>query len=512
MRKVVSVLLVILFLNVLASFVQLRITVSASSNVIYVPRDFPTIQMAINNASLGDTIIVNGTYHEDIVINKSLSLFGVDSYSAVIQGYQSKSVISITANNVHIKNLTLTKGITGPDDVGIRMVSSNNTVENNKIANINSGFFLYLSNNNRIIGNIVSNKLNDDNGISIYRSSNNIFSENAVLNNTIGISINQLSNNNVFSGNIVSNNIVGFSLQLSSNNVFSSNTLTNNSPEISLDLSSNNNVFYHNNLNGTVQVTSGVYNYWSAGNEGNYWHNYTGLDSNNDGIGDQPYIIDQNNQDSFPLMGKFSNYVAVLKGKTYDVTMISNSTISDFSFDIGEETGNKIVNFNVSNEGDTIGFCRIMIQTELMSYPYVVLVSGEETVPSLLSISNETVAFLYFTYADGSQTISVISSKTLHLYYGLLDRYSALQASFSDLNVSYYQLLNNYSLLLYNYTQLQNQYSVLNMSYQEHLLGYSRNVENIQNLVYVFASTTAIFLMTTVYLSKRTKPRNRSRD
>jgi hypothetical protein len=141
-----------------------------------------------------------------------------------------------------------------------------------------------------------------------------------------------------------------------------------------------------------------------------------------------------------------------------------------------------------------------------------VLVSGEEIVPSLLSFSNETVAFLYFTYVDGNQTISVISSKTLYLYYDLLDKYVALQASFSDLNVSYYQLLNNYSLLLYNYTQLQNQYSVLNMSYQEHLLGYSRNVENMQNLVYVFASTTAIFLMTTVYLSKRSKPRNRSRD
>src|SRR4030042_1252678 len=312
--------------------------------------------MAINNASIGDTIIVNGTFHEDIVINKSISLFGVNDYSAVIQGYQSQSVVSITANSVHVKNFTITKDITGPDDIGIRLASNNSTVENNKITNINSGFLLALSSNNRISKNFIFNKLNYDSGISLYRSNNNVFSDNIISNNTIGVSINQLSNNN---------------------------------------------------FNGSVQVTSGLFNYWSVGDEGNYWSNYLDLDSNNDGVGDQPYVIDQNNQDSFPLMGRFSAHVAMLKGKANDVTIVSNSTISDFSFDIGEETGNKIVSF-VSNE-DTFGFCRIMIPTEMMSYPYVVLVSGEEVTPNLLRISNETTAFLYFIYTAGNQTISVIS-------------------------------------------------------------------------------------------------------
>jgi nitrous oxidase accessory protein NosD len=42
--------------------------------------------------------------------------------------------------------------------------------------------------------------------------------------------------------------------------------------------------------------------FWDNGSEGNYWDNYTGLDENEDGIGDTPYIIDENNQDNFPLM------------------------------------------------------------------------------------------------------------------------------------------------------------------------------------------------------------------
>jgi len=511
MRKVVSIFLVILFINALASFVQLRITVNASPNVINVPTDFPAVQMAIDNASIGDIIIVNGTYHEDIAINKSISLFGIDDHSAVIYGHQARSVVSITANDVHIENLTIAKIITGPDDIGIRMTSNNSVVKNNRIININTGLFLYFSSNNLIAENFLFSEPNDDIGISVYRSSNNVFSGNAVLNNTVGFNL-QLSSNNVFSGNAVLNNTVGFNLQLSSINIFSSNTFVNNFPEISLALSSNSNVFYHNNFNGTIQVSNDLYNYWSAGSEGNYWHNYAGFDSNNDGIGDQPYIVDQNNQDNFPLMGRFTNYTTIMKNKTYHITTISNSTISGFRFDIGAETGNKILNFDVFDEGGAVGFCRIMIPTEMMSYPYVVLVGGEEIIPTLLDTSNETTAFLYFTYSDGSQTISIISSKTLHLYYELLDKYSTLEASFSNLSALYYQLLSNYSLLLYDYTQLQNQYSALNASYQEHLLGYSRNVENIQNIAYAFAFTTAIFLMTTVYLSKPAKSRSRSRN
>ena len=43
--------------------------------IIIVPDQFATIQEAINNASAGDTIFVRkGTYHENIIVNKSLTL------------------------------------------------------------------------------------------------------------------------------------------------------------------------------------------------------------------------------------------------------------------------------------------------------------------------------------------------------------------------------------------------------------------------------------------------------
>ncbi|MFB0501107.1 MAG: cohesin domain-containing protein, partial [Candidatus Bathyarchaeia archaeon] len=49
-------------------------SVTVSSAIITVPDDYPTIQEAINNANDGDTIFVyNGTYHEHVTINKSIS-------------------------------------------------------------------------------------------------------------------------------------------------------------------------------------------------------------------------------------------------------------------------------------------------------------------------------------------------------------------------------------------------------------------------------------------------------
>ena len=41
---------------------------------------------------------------------------------------------------------------------------------------------------------------------------------------------------------------------------------------------------------------------------GNYWDDYNGSDTNGDGIGETPYIIDGNNSDNYPLIERFENY------------------------------------------------------------------------------------------------------------------------------------------------------------------------------------------------------------
>jgi parallel beta-helix repeat protein len=501
-----SILLFLMFILPLRLEISLKPSLDVAyaagnqDNVIYVPANFSTIQGAIDNASAGTVIyVLNGTYNEDVVINKSVSLIGIDRDLTIIRGFRSSHVLSITANNVLVRNFTIMKSGISLGESGIRLASSGNVINHNNITNENT-----------------------DMGIFCYSSNNNVISDNVISGNKNGFYLG-LSGNNVLSGNIISNNDVGAGLYYSSNNVFSANSLSNNRVGVSLNLYSNNNVFFHNNFDNTIQVSSVQVsgNAWSNGGEGNYWSDYNGTDvlgglyqneTGADGIGDQPYTAEASNQDSYPLMGMFSGFMVSLRDKTYDITVVCNSTISDFRFDIGEETGNRIIHFNVVGENNSVGFCRIMIPTELLSYPYVVLISGEEIIPSLLSVSNPTAAYLYFTYFDGSRTISVISSKTLHLYYELSDQLLALQSNLSGLNVTYYGLLGNYTFLLGNFSQLQDKYLALNSSYQEHLLDYSRSVENFKNLTYAFASTTVVFLLATIYLSKRRMVRKHTQD
>ena len=52
---------------------------SAYAGQIHVPADFASLQVAIDNAVVGDVIIVDGGTHGPLVIDKALTIVGVDS-------------------------------------------------------------------------------------------------------------------------------------------------------------------------------------------------------------------------------------------------------------------------------------------------------------------------------------------------------------------------------------------------------------------------------------------------
>jgi len=153
-----------------------------------------------------------------------------------------------------------------------------------------------------------------------------------------------------------------------------------------------------------VYTQSAYPNFWDDGypSGGNYWSNYTGVDSDHDGIGDSSHILDADNQDNYPLMGMFSDFPVIHQEETYHVTTICNSTISDFQFN-----GTAIC-FNVTGENDTTGFCRICIPRTLMNETYKVFVNGTEVPCNLLPCSNSTHSYLYFTYNHSTQEVIVV--------------------------------------------------------------------------------------------------------
>ena len=77
------------------------------NDILYVGGDglgnYTKIQNAIDNASSNDTIFVyNGTYYENIKINKSVKLLGQDKITTVINGCNNLDVVLITSNQIQL--------------------------------------------------------------------------------------------------------------------------------------------------------------------------------------------------------------------------------------------------------------------------------------------------------------------------------------------------------------------------------------------------------------------------
>ena len=165
---------------------------SLSSNIIYVPDDYPTIQAAISAASNGSMIIVhNGTYFENVVVNKKLTLHGVGK--PIVDAGGSGNVVYITANHVNIRGFIIRNS--GRVYAGIHLCSSNNDITDNTVCSNNlRGVYIDHSNNNNIANN---NILNNGYGIYLYWSSNNKISDNVISNNNCGIYTWGSDNNNI---------------------------------------------------------------------------------------------------------------------------------------------------------------------------------------------------------------------------------------------------------------------------------------------------------------------------
>jgi len=390
-------------------------------------KNFSTIQGAINdNETLdGHTILVDaGIYTENVVVNKSLSLFGEDRDNTIINGtdvfipsidvkVDSVTIIGFTlegwsAPNIFIKgttNVTINENRILFIGVGVEMVNSiNNVISGNIIEGHgldNTGILVVESSGCIIENNTISGAVYD--GIRlIWSADNNIIRSNTLSNNDYGIHIIDSRRNSIID-NMILDNSRGIFMGNGDENTVVGNTLSSNWNGISLTWSSYDNIIYHNDfISNTQQIGHPLHsdplssNRWDNGLEGNYWSDYEGRDANLDGTGDTPYIIDG---DNYPLMGMFSDFT-VWDNETYHITTICNFTISDFNWGYRMNitgTWEKALYFNVFGPEDTIGFCRIMIPRAFMEGPYTVLFTNEVN-STELPISNSTHVFLYITY------------------------------------------------------------------------------------------------------------------
>jgi len=356
-----------------------------------------SIQSAINAPETlkGHVIIVKaGVYNEPITINKPILLAGEKKDSTIIKTESERNAITIISCNVTIRGFTIT---------------------NRGTLAISSGISLINASYNIIEDNVITGKftaINIENG-----SSNNIIQNNFIENNRYGIFIKRSNRNILLNNSIINNYWNGIELAWCEKNIIEANTISGNGAyglEIPVYTPSYNNIIFHNNfMNNSWNNPFGAYasdffsNMWNFDGEGNYWDNYEGVDKNQNGIGDIPYVIHdewEEISDQYPLMGQFF----LFKVCTHFVSVISNSVVKNVNFIFSHPNGEIVI--NVKGKNYTVGFIRICIPRVLLNSPYYFILDQEimnSTSTVELPCSNETFLYLYLSYTQGNHLVEI---------------------------------------------------------------------------------------------------------
>ena len=334
-----------------------------------------------SNTVLGESVHyfydVHGTVDDPVVVE--------DQVLTVENVVNKAKVYVYRCSNISIRNCTFENGsnvnvcLDSSENVsvdgcvidnqfyGILLIGSDfNVVSNCSIFGSSYGVYLqsYCSNNVFFNNSVVGNSLE---GFYLqFRNDFNWFVGNFVDGNSVGFFLFDECKWNLFEGNVVVNcSGDGFHLHYDGGSGRDNNDLNKIYENIIKDNSArglyigstcnNNKIFSNNFINNTENTYDESSNSW---NElypigGNFWEDYSGSDSNGDGLGDTPYNISGgSNIDNYPLILKWGENppVANFTYVVYNLSVLFNGSSSydrdgeiiEYTFNFGDgnvETG-----------------------------------------------------------------------------------------------------------------------------------------------------------------------------
>ena len=258
MKKITETVALLVFLSFLITSLQ-QIGMVKAESTIFIDVDGNVVPSTAPIQRVEDVYTLTGDI-DRIMVERNYTI--LDGNGHTLSGVFD-AVFLRDVRNVTIKNLIITGG-----EVGIGLYRcSYIIVSNNTITGVSAPI----------------PEVQTTAGIVVSGGGYNIITGNLITNNYGAIAIGNDAMHNIVFGNNVTDNIYGIRIGKASDNTIQHNNFVNNSLHVDVGEDSNNII-------------------WDNGEEGNYWSNYTGTDDNGDGIGDSPYIIDESNQDNYPLV------------------------------------------------------------------------------------------------------------------------------------------------------------------------------------------------------------------
>lgn len=260
-------------------------------------------QNCYNNKILKNKMIESGGYavyffeniNNNIIANNFMRRIGWYTASGQAVGFGNDCNGNVLTNNIIIDIF---------DGIYLNQYCDDNIISNNFISNNYESFGIALGwycNNNTIFNNTISeiglSSFMD--GIGIYMvndcDNNNISKNTIIENDYYSIYLGAGSGNNTISENICGNDItsnqeIGIYLVNSDDNTITGNVFQNNTWRgLDIDANTDDCLIYRNFfINSGIKHARdlGTNNNWNSSTIGNFWDNYTGVDDDQDGIGD----------------------------------------------------------------------------------------------------------------------------------------------------------------------------------------------------------------------------------
>lgn len=214
-----------------------------------------SISVAVRAAVSGDLVEVHsGTYSENVVLDRSVELAGIDR--PIIRGLGYASVVTVAADHCIVKGFVIehSGGMLVDEDSGILLKSGNNRIENNQLRDVLFGIYLLHSDHNYIGDNTIQGRPLHDvgdrgSGIHIWNSSYNTLERNTIFEARDGMYLQNAyhstirdnrvhdlryglhymySDDNDFEGNIFYDNIAGAAIMYSKRIRFRRNAFLHN--------------------------------------------------------------------------------------------------------------------------------------------------------------------------------------------------------------------------------------------------------------------------------------------